>query len=135
MNDLLTRLTADLILGVTWVIAWQQILYAEELPGDGFTAGVFMLVAVLLKFVVLGHPAAAALLPPRAFYWSAFGGLTLLAVLFLAPPIWGGAPLEHFYVPLGFGRLSSGTLFEVGVFLAIAGALVDALTNLPERTP
>jgi multicomponent K+:H+ antiporter subunit A len=132
MSDLLTRFTADLILGVTWVIAWQQILYADDLPGDGFTAGVLLLVAILLQYVVLGRHKAATLLPPRTFFAAALVGVTLLAALFLLPLTWGRPPLEHFYVPLGPLVLSSTVLFDLGIFLAIAGSLVAGLTSVQE---
>jgi multisubunit Na+/H+ antiporter MnhB subunit len=132
MSDALTRFTADLILGVTWVIAWQQIMYADELPGDGFTAGVFVLVAILLQHVVLGRHEATEKLPPQAFFAAALVGVAMLCLLFVVPMTWGGHPLQHFYVPLGPVALSSTTLFDLGIFLAIAGALVAGITSVQE---
>lgn len=132
MTNVLTRFTADLILGVTWVIAWEQILYADDLPGDGFTAGVFLLVAILLQHVVLGHARASTLLPTRIFLVAAVTGLCLLGLLLVLPVAWGAPPLQHFYVPFGTLELSSTTLFDLGIFLAIGGALVAGLTGLHE---
>lgn len=132
MNDRLTRFTADRILGVTWVIAWAHILYADELPGDGFTAGVFVLVTVLLQFVVLGRRHAAELLPPRVFHAVASVGVLVIVVLVTLPLTWGGAPLEHFEIPLGVGTLSSTTLFDLAIFSAVSGALVVGFTSLEE---
>lgn len=132
MNDLLARFTIDLILAVSWVIAWQQILYADELPGDGFTAGVLMLVTVMLQFVVRGSTIASSAFPPRFFFGCAVTGLVVLFALFVLPLTWGAHPLEHFHVPLMIGQLSSRTLFDLGIFLAIAGSLVTSLTSLRE---
>lgn len=135
MGSPLLRLTAHLILGVTWVVAWVHILYASVLPGDGFTAGMLLLVAVLLEVVVLGRDRAGAAVPRSLFRGAASAGLALLAVLLVAPLAWGGAPLEHFYIPLGIARLSSTTVFDLAICLAVAGATAEALTAPREPAP
>lgn len=132
MGNLLVRFVASGVLAVAWVIAWQQILYAGELPGEGFSASILTLLAVLLQFVVLGHDEAARRLPVDWFFTGLVGGIALLLALMVAPMVWGQAIFTAFKVPLGPYTASSTTLFDVALFLVVSGGMLTAFIHLQD---
>jgi Domain related to MnhB subunit of Na+/H+ antiporter. len=132
MNNLLVRFVACVVLAVTWIIAWQEILYAGTLPGEGFTASVLMLLTVILQYVVLGYTTASQRIPPRIFRGGLVAGLALLLALLALPMLAGKPMFTAFKVPLGFDTLSSTTLFDVAIFLVVSGGMLAAFTNLRE---
>lgn len=134
MNNVLVRFTAALVLAFTWIVVWQQILYAGELPGEGFTASILTLLAVLLQFVVLGRREAAARLSPAAFRGALLMGCALWIALMAGPLAWGRPIFSTFKLPLGFTTVSSTTLFDVALFLMITGAMLTAFMGLEETT-
>ena len=135
MNNLLVRFVACVVFAATWIIAWQEILYASMLPGEGFTASVLMLLAVILQYVILGYAAASRRIPPRIFRVSLAAGVALLWVLLCLPMLAGKAMLTAFKIPLGFDTMSSTTLFDVAIFLVVSGGMLTAFTNLREPHP
>lgn len=133
MNNPLVRLVAALVFAVTWVIAWQEILYAGEFPGEGFTASILILLVVLLQYAIMGHAEAAQRLPPRVFAHAMTLGCLLLLLLVAVPPAWGGTVLQVFKIPLGPYSLSSTTLFDVALFLVVSGSMLAAFCGVKER--
>lgn len=132
MNNLLVRLVADAVMAATWIIAWQEILYAGKLPGEGFSASILILLAVILQYVVLGQKEASRRLPPPLFHRCLIGGVGLLLALLGLPLLWGAPMLQAFEIPLGFTHLSSTTLFDLAIFLVVAGGMLTAFTYLRE---
>lgn len=132
MNNLLVRFVACVVFAVTWIIAWQEILYASTLPGEGFTASVLMLLAVILQYVVLGYDAASQRIPPRIFRIGLASGVALLWALLCLPMLVGNPMLTAFKIPLGFDAMSSTTLFDLAIFLVVSGGMLTAFTNLRE---
>lgn len=132
MNNLLVRFVACLVLAITWIIAWQEILYAGTLPGEGFTASVLMLLGVILQYVVLGYEEASRRIPPRVFRLGLSAGIALLLALLSLPMLFGKPLLTAFKLPLGFDTLSSTTLFDMAIFLVVCGGMLAAFTNLRE---
>ena len=135
MNNVLVRFVAAVVFAVTWIIVWQQILYAGELPGEGFTASILTLLAVLLQFVVLGKREAARRLPPAAFRVALVAGCGLWLGLMAGPLAWGRPIFATFKLPLGFTVLSSTTLFDVALYLMISGGMLMAFMSLGEPQP
>lgn len=132
MNNILVRFIADAALAATWIIAWQQILYAGLLPGEGFTASVLILLSVVLQYVVLGYDEASRRLSPRIFRVMLVAGVALLLALVALPLAQGKAMFAAFKLPLGFDVLSSTTLFDAAIFLVVTGAMLTAFTRLRE---
>lgn len=132
MNNPLVRFVAALVFAVTWVIAWQEILYASELPGEGFTASVLVLLVVLLQYALMGRTEAARRLPPRVFAHAMTAGCFLLLLLVAVPPAWGGTALEVFKIPLGPYDVSSTTLFDLALFLVVSGSMLAAFGGVKE---
>ncbi len=135
MNNLLVRFVTAAVTAVTWVIVWQQILYASELPGEGFTASVLTLLVVLLHVAVLGQQETARRLPSAFFRFSLVAGLALLLALMIVPFLWGSPLLAVFEIPLGPYALSSTTLFDVALYLVVSGGMLSAFTSQEESAP
>ncbi len=135
MNNLLVRFVACVVLAVTWIIAWQEILYAGTLPGEGFTASVLILLAVILQYVVLGYEVASRRIPPGLFRIGLSIGIALLFALLSLPMLAGLPMLSAFKIPLGFDTMSSTTLFDLAIFLVVSGGMLSAFTNLREPRP
>ncbi|MFN3428928.1 MAG: MnhB domain-containing protein [Candidatus Sericytochromatia bacterium] len=135
MNNPVVRFVASMVLALTWVIAWQQILYASELPGEGFTASILMLLAMLLQFVVLGYHEASERFPPVWFFRAFVAGVAVLAGLMIGPMLVGQPLLTVFKLQLGAYVLSSTTIFDVAMFLAVSGAMLAAFTQMKEPMP
>lgn len=132
MNNVLVRFVSACVLAVTWVLVCQQILYAGELPGEGFTASILILLALLLQFVVLGHDVAVKRLPVATFRAAVVAGFVLLLGLMAGPLLWGNAMFTVFKLPLGFTVLSSTTLFDVALFLMVSGGMLMAFSGVLE---
>lgn len=132
MNNLVVRFVASMVFALTWIISWQEILYAAELPGEGFTASVLMALVVLLQFVVLGYDRASRVLPGRAFFYALVTGIAMLGGLMVLPLAWGAPMLKVFKVPIGTYMLSSTTIFDVALFFVVCGGMLYAFTHLKE---
>ncbi|MCL4264108.1 MAG: DUF4040 domain-containing protein [Anaerolineae bacterium] len=131
------RAPALAILPVALVIGIVQMMFGHDQPGDGFTAGVVIGLAVALWYVVFGYTETRARLPwLRAS--ELIGSGILLAVLngglatwfaghFLGNVDYGelvGLPL-----PSGF-HISSSFLFEIAICLAVLGSVTHMLNAL-----
>jgi multicomponent K+:H+ antiporter subunit A len=124
-------------LPLTMVIAVVHILYGHDQPGDGFTAGVIVSLALGFWYVVFGYEKVR-----QSLTWlrpaSLIGGGLLLAILTAATAAlltgsflghvdfgqWWGLPL-----PRGF-NLSTSLLFEVSICLAVLGSASYMLDTL-----
>ena len=98
MNNPVVRFVASMVLALTWVIAWQQILYAW-------------------------------------FFRAFVAGVAVLAGLMVGPMLMGKPLLTVFKLQLGAYTLSSTTIFDVAMFLAVSGAMLAAFTQMKEPTP
>jgi multisubunit Na+/H+ antiporter MnhB subunit len=132
MNNALVRFVSAAVLGLTWVIIWQQILYAAYLPGEGFTASVLLTLVVMLQVAVLGRQEAMRRLPPRLYFAAMVIGLVLLLTVMAGPLLAGRGLLTVFKVPIGSYSLSSTTVFDTALFFVVSGSLLTALMRLPE---
>jgi len=133
----LIRALAYLALPLAMMIAVTHMLYGHDRPGDGFTAGVLIGLAVAFWYVVFGYEEIK-----RRLRWlrpaPLIGSGLLLNVgvgavaaavngTFLAPVdfnTWLGLPL-----PAGI-KLSSGFLFEIGICFTVLGGTAYILNTL-----
>lgn len=132
LDNLVIRFVATVVLAVTWVIVWHQILYAGERPGEGFTASILALLVVSLQFIVIGQDEASRRLPTSLFRRASVAGTALLFLLAAGPVIAGQAIFAPFKVPLPGYALSSTTIFDVALFLVVTGTMLEALTTIKE---
>jgi len=137
------RLLTDAILPLSMVFAVVHMMFGHAQPGDGFTAGVMVTLAVGLWHVVYGNAEAR-----RRLTWLRpapliAGGLLLLVVNGVVAALISG----HFLAPVDYGEMiglalpgefhiSSSFLFEVSIFLTVLGSasrMIDTLAY-PEET-
>jgi multicomponent K+:H+ antiporter subunit A len=123
------RMLARVILPLTIVVSFTHIIHGHDQPGDGFTAGVMVSLAVGFWYVVFGYYETKARL--HWLHSSHLIGLGLLTAVVggTIGLLTTGSFLAHvdfftFYqlpLPAGF-YLSTSLLFEVAIFLTVLGS-------------
>lgn len=128
-----TRSVSTIVLPIAILIGIAQILYGGGGPGDGFTAGVTIGLAVSLWFIVLGYQEAKARL--SWFRPTLIVRIGLLVALINAsiPLLFGKGFMGHveFDKTLGiydfvgsFGlHVNSSLIFEIAIALTVMGGL------------
>lgn len=124
-------------LPLAFVLAATQMIHGHDEPGDGFTAGVILSLAVGFWYVVLGYEVTKQRL--KALRPGLLIGLGLLTVIAgsVAPVFLGGT----FFSPFDFGAalglplpdgfyLSTSFLFELAICLAVFGAALFIIETL-----
>jgi multicomponent K+:H+ antiporter subunit A len=124
-------------LPLSLVIAVVHVLYGHDQPGDGFTAGVIVSLALGFWYVVFGYEQVR-----RRLTWlrpaALIGGGLMLAILTAATAaLLTGSFLGHFdfgqqwglALPRGL-NLSTSLLFEVSICLAVLGSASYMLDTL-----
>lgn len=132
MTNTLIVLSARMILSVSWVLAFEQLLYSAHLPGDGITAAIVFLIPLMLQFVVLGRRLGSTRLPVARFYYLLIGGIVLLSIVLCGPVLLGGDLLQSFRLSLAGHTLKTSFFFEAGVFMMIVGSAVAGLVGSGE---
>ncbi|PKN94745.1 MAG: monovalent cation/H+ antiporter subunit A [Chloroflexi bacterium HGW-Chloroflexi-6] len=128
---------AYMILPLAFLLGVTHMMYGHDQPGDGFTAGVIISLAIAMWYMLFGYSEARRKLGwlRRRNLISAGLGLALLNALgglpfgagFFAPVDYGkmlGLPL-----PPGFG-LTNSFFFEMAICLTVIGAATLILDNL-----
>ena len=124
-------------LPLSMVIAVVHILYGHDQPGDGFTAGVIVSLALGFWYVVFGYEKVR-----QRLTWlrpaSLIGGGLMLAILTATTAaLLTGSFLGHYdfgqqlglVLPRGF-NLSTSLLFELSICLAVLGSASYMLDTL-----
>jgi len=128
---------AYISLPLSLIIASVHIMYGHDQPGDGFTAGVIISLAVGLWYMVFGYDETKQ----RLKWIKPFGligtGLLLALINLSVPALLGQSifsPLDYgervgLPLPAGF-HISTAFIFEVAICLSVTGgvfAILDAL--------
>ncbi len=124
-------------LPLAFVLAAVQMIHGHDEPGDGFTAGVTVSLAVGFWYIVFGYEVTRQRL--KVLRPGALIGLGLLTVIAgsIAPIFLGGT----FFSPFDFGAalglplpegfyLSTSFLFELAICLAVLGAALFIIDTL-----
>ena len=135
--SVIVEVVAPRLLGPAVMVAAAIIVKGYVDVGDGFSAGVVVALAVALRYVTLGPERAERSLPVlrHAPVLAAAGLLLALAVGFF-PVVIGEPPFTHYPRPgedvfqIGTLELTTAVAFDVGVFLLVAGALVEDVHQL-----
>ena len=130
-------------LPLSMLIAVVHVMYGHDQPGDGFTAGVIISLALGFWYVVFGYHEVR-----RRLFWLRpapliGGGLLLAIASAVSAALVSGAFLGHvdfgqqlgLPLPQGF-NLSTSFLFEVAICLAVLGSasyLLDTLGHPGEE--
>ncbi|HSH04220.1 MAG TPA: hydrogen gas-evolving membrane-bound hydrogenase subunit E [Anaerolineae bacterium] len=126
-----------MVLPVALVIGGIHMLYGHEQPGDGFTAGVIISLAIGLWYVVFGFRETR-----RRLWWLRPHGFISLGVLLVIVTGLISMGVEgYFLASVDFGKMiglplpegmkfSSGFLFEVAIASAVVGGVSLILDTL-----
>ncbi len=142
-----TRSVSFTVLPIAILIGVAQILYGGSGPGDGFTAGVTIGLAVSLWYVVLGYNEAKNLLPWFRPELIVRLGLVIAIANAIFPIFIGRGFMGHveFDQALGiydivgsFGlHITSSLIFEIAIAIAVMGGLgiiIEAIAYPSERS-
>jgi multicomponent K+:H+ antiporter subunit A len=139
----LIRALASVTLSLAFMIGATHLMFGHKQPGDGFTAGIIVSLAIGLWYIVFGYQQTRdrlTWLNPRNLI---AGGILLVLSSGLASWLVNGAFLSNLdfskYLPLpmpeGF-KLSTSFLFEIGIFMVVLGStsfIIDSLGHPGER--
>lgn len=142
-----TRSVSFIVLPIAILIGVAQILYGGSGPGDGFTAGVTIGLAVSLWYVVLGYSEAKNHLPWFKPALIVRLGLIIAIANAIFPIFIGQGFMGHveFDQALGiydivgsFGlHITSSLIFEIAIAIAVMGGLgiiIEAIAYPTERS-
>ena len=133
----LLHLLAYSLLPLALLLAVIQMMYGHDQPGDGFTAGVVISLAVGFWYVIFGYHATKRQLPWLHSGYLLGAGLLLALANGLVSACFGSGFLSHVSygemlnlpLPSGF-NLSNSFFFEVSICLTILGSATYILDNL-----
>jgi len=141
-----TRSVSTIVLPVAILIGFEQILYGGRGPGDGFTAGITVGLAISLLTLVLGYEEAQQRLSWfRPFRIVRFGLCMALAnaifPIFLGKGFMGNVQIDRdlgIYDLVGsFGlHITTSLLFEIAIALTVMGGIgiiIDAIAYAAAR--
>jgi multicomponent K+:H+ antiporter subunit A len=110
-------------------------LRGHNLPGGGFIAGLITALGLLLASVAGGEGVSGAEQRIRQFHWMLGAGLGISVLTGVGSWVFGypflTSAFGHPIVPvLGELPLATAALFDLGVYLAVVGATVLALSGI-----
>jgi multicomponent Na+:H+ antiporter subunit B len=135
MNSLILRTASRYLLVVLVVFSVFVLLRGHNEPGGGFIGGLLTAGGLTLYGLAFGPTAVRKLirLDPRTLIGV---GLICALVAAIAGPLTGRPVLTGLWaadpVP-GIGKISTVLLFDVGVHLAVVGAIALILISLAEE--
>jgi multicomponent K+:H+ antiporter subunit A len=131
------HMLAYVMLPLAFLLGVTHILYGHDQPGDGFTAGVIISLAIAEWYMLFGYNETRRRLPwlkPRRFM---IAGLALALVTALLGSLFGAgffAPVDYgvmLNIPLPPGlNLSNSLFFEIAIALSVMGAATLMIDNL-----
>ena len=130
------RATSYVVLPLSMMLAATHMMYGHDQPGDGFTAGVIISLAIALWYVVYGYAETRSRLPwlrPTLFVGA---GILLAILTGTLAAFLTGSFLGNFdftagwaFLPKGF-HISTSFLLEVSICLAVLGGATHMLNAL-----
>lgn len=134
---MILEFAAPRLLGPALMVAGAIIVKGYTDVGDGFSAGVIVALAVALRYVTLGPDEAERTLPVlrHAGTLAICGLLVSLSVAFV-PVAFGDPIFTHYPAPgvsvvkIGTLELITAVLFDLGLFVLVAGSLIVLIHHL-----
>jgi multicomponent K+:H+ antiporter subunit A len=137
------HMLAYAVLPLAVILALTQLIYGHDQPGDGFTAGVTIGLAIASWYIIFGYNATKAKLTwlnPVRLIGIGLAIALVNALLgfvfgkgFFAPVDYGAMLGISAYLPVGL-VLSNAFIFEIAICVTILGASVLILDNLGHPT-
>ncbi|HUG27953.1 MAG TPA: MnhB domain-containing protein [Gemmatimonadales bacterium] len=135
-ESLMLRVVMVPLVAVLQLFGMYVLLHGHYGPGGGFVAGIMLAGGMILPRLA-GQRSDPLSLGPRSAAVVAVAGILVFAAVAMAPMLTGHPPLDYAALPLGATdaeRRSMGILLiEVGVTLAVAGAMLAIFFALSER--
>jgi len=142
-----TRSVSFIVLPIAILIGLAQILFGGKGPGDGFTAGVTIGLAVSLWYVVLGYNEAKQLLPWFKPALIVRLGLIIAIANGLFPILINQGFMGHVEYDQALGiydivgsfglHITSSLIFEIAIAIAVMGGIgiiIEAIAYPSERS-
>ena len=135
---LILAVVAQILLPLALLVSVYIFLRGHNQPGGGFIAGLITATALLLQYMARGHDWTRERLP-ISYPIVAVSGLAVALATGLGSWLFGypflTSAFGHFHLPLvGEFELATAMLFDVGVYLAVVGAVLMILINLGRVT-
>ena len=133
MHPMMMVVLTRVIMPVVMLVGFYIFLRGHDAPGGGFIAGLIVSIGVVMQYMASGFSWASARL--RYPYHGVIGAGVLVAGLTGIGSWFVGKPFltsDFAYVripPFGEFPLATATLFDVGVFLAVVGAVMLSLES------
>jgi multicomponent Na+:H+ antiporter subunit B len=131
LRTLLTPLLAALQLFAVYVL-----LHGHYSPGGGFVAGVLLAASMILPRLATGVPTGRLALSSHGAAVMAVIGIMIFAGTGIVPMFVGQPMLDYAVLPLAaevaYRRSLAILLIEIGVTLAVAGAMLSIFYALSE---
>jgi multisubunit Na+/H+ antiporter MnhB subunit len=136
MNTLILKVAGRLMVGLILIFAVYLLFRGHHSPGGGFAAALVAGTGFVLYFIAEGTAPVRRTLRIHPAALAGLGVVTTLAAGSLGP-LAGKPFLTGLWWSAGgkaFGAVALGTplLFDVGVFLAVLGAILTILLALEE---
>ncbi|MDJ0782256.1 MAG: MnhB domain-containing protein [Desulfosarcinaceae bacterium] len=136
MNTLILKVASRLMVGLILIFAIYLLLRGHHSPGGGFAAALVAGTGFVLYFIAEGTAPVRRTLRVHPASVAGLGLLTALTAGLLGPlsgrPFLTGLWLSAGNTALGAIELGTPLLFDVGVFLAVLGAILTVLLALEE---
>ncbi|XID76091.1 monovalent cation/H+ antiporter subunit A [Alkanindiges sp. WGS2144] len=137
-SPLMLRMTASWVLPIALLYSLYILMRGHNLPGGGFIAGLITAIALIIQYIAIGQEHAEQLIHAKRGrlyeYWIGGGlslaGLTGLGSLFWQRPFLTSAHIELAVPVVGTVPLASAMLFDIGVFLTVAGSTLLLISVL-----
>ena len=133
-HPMMFAVAARLLLPLAMVVGLYIFLRGHNSPGGGFIAGLIFSIALLMQYMASGFEWADQRRQIDEHALIGFG--VIIAALTGVGSLWFGAPLftsafGHVTLPIvGEFELATAMLFDIGVALAVIGAVMLALAEL-----
>lgn len=131
MNSLILSFGARFLTGLFLLFSLYVLLRGHNSPGGGFIGGLIGAAGLVLYSFATSVAAARAALrvDPRTIgVW----GMVLAVLSGLASALAGGAPFTGLWMIVDGVALSTVLVFDVGVYLAVFGAILTLVFALEE---
>lgn len=133
-DSLMLRTVLSPLVAAMQLFAVYVLLHGHYSPGGGFQAGILLAASLILPLLVTGHGSGTLVLSARAAVTITAIGVLIFAGIGTASLLWAQPMLDYAVLPLAAEaperRSLAILLIEVGVTLAVAGAMVSIFYGL-----
>lgn len=131
MKSLILTVGTRLLIGLFLVFSLYVLLRGHNAPGGGFIGGLIGAAGFVLHAFALGAAETRAALraDPRTI---AIAGMALALASGLASALAGRGPFTGLWLMVGDLPLSTVLVFDIGVYLAVFGAILTLVLALEE---